>query len=91
MLWQSAKKYIIGALVSTLNDSHTSYFSCVEPHGNGEELSVNFATGISSKYLWLLQLWFLLIKLYVFYQIFYIDILNFLGIHFTIKLITVIL
>lgn len=38
-----------GALVATLNDSHTSYFSCVEPHDSGEELSQHFAAGISSK------------------------------------------
>ncbi|XP_060846985.1 piwi-like protein Siwi [Rhopalosiphum padi] len=47
------KNISFGALVSTMNDSHTSYFSCVEPHESGEELSVHFATGISkalSKY-----------------------------------------
>jgi aubergine len=43
------KNISFGALVSTMNDSHTSYFSCVEPHESGEELSVHFATGISSK------------------------------------------
>jgi len=45
------KNISFGALVSTMNDSHTSYFSCVEPHESGEELSVHFATGITSKYL----------------------------------------
>jgi len=45
------KNISFGALVSTMNDAHTSYFSCVEPHESGEELSVHFATGISSKYL----------------------------------------
>jgi len=43
------KNVSFGALVSTMNDAHTSYFSCVEPHESGEELSVHFATGISSK------------------------------------------
>ncbi|KAL5239075.1 hypothetical protein ACI65C_006486 [Semiaphis heraclei] len=41
------KNISFGALVSTMDDSHTSYFSCVEPHENGEELSVHFATGIT--------------------------------------------
>jgi len=45
------KNISFGALVATMNDSHTSYFSCVEPHESGEELSVHFATGITSKYL----------------------------------------
>lgn len=40
-----------GALVATMNDTHTSYFSCVEPHDSGEELSKNFGTLISSKYI----------------------------------------
>ncbi|XP_029341114.1 LOW QUALITY PROTEIN: piwi-like protein Siwi [Acyrthosiphon pisum] len=44
------KNLSFGALVSTMNDAHTSYFSCVEPHESGEELSVHFATGISSMY-----------------------------------------
>ncbi|XP_025197459.1 piwi-like protein Siwi [Melanaphis sacchari] len=35
-----------GALVATMNDTHTNYFSCVEPHESGEELSVYFATAI---------------------------------------------
>ncbi|XP_050528664.1 piwi-like protein Siwi [Daktulosphaira vitifoliae] len=44
----SQKKNIsYGALVATMNDSHTSYFSCVEPHNSGEELSNHFAAGIS--------------------------------------------
>ncbi|XP_001949497.1 piwi-like protein Siwi [Acyrthosiphon pisum] len=41
------KNISFGALVATMNDSHTSYFSCVEPHESGEELSVHFATGIT--------------------------------------------
>ncbi|XP_060844789.1 piwi-like protein Siwi [Rhopalosiphum padi] len=36
-----------GALVATMNDAHTSYYSCVEAHKSGEELSVYFATGIT--------------------------------------------
>jgi len=40
-----------GALVSTMDDSHTSYFSCVEPHTSEEELSAQFNTGIISEYL----------------------------------------
>jgi len=43
------KNKSFGALVSTLNDSHTCYFSCVDCHEDGEELSVHFATGIISK------------------------------------------
>jgi len=45
------KNISFGALVSNMNDSHTTYFSCVEPHESGEELSVRFASGIRSKYL----------------------------------------
>ncbi|XP_029345248.1 piwi-like protein Siwi [Acyrthosiphon pisum] len=41
------KNLSFGTLVSTMNDAYTSYFSCVEPHESGEELSVHFATGIS--------------------------------------------
>lgn len=40
-----------GALVATMNDAHTSYFSCVEPHESGEELSNHLAAGISSEYI----------------------------------------
>ncbi|KAL5238818.1 hypothetical protein ACI65C_006228 [Semiaphis heraclei] len=40
------KNKSFGALVSTMDDSHTCYFSCVERHEDGEELSVHFATGI---------------------------------------------
>jgi len=43
------KNISFGALVSTMNDSHTSYFSCVEPHKSGDEISTYFATGIISK------------------------------------------
>lgn len=47
----SQKKNIsYGALVATMNDAHTKYFSCVEPHESGEELSNHFAASISSKY-----------------------------------------
>lgn len=41
------KNISFGALVATMNDAHTSYYSCVEPHESGEELSVHFATGIT--------------------------------------------
>jgi len=47
------KNISYGALVATMNDSHTSYFSCVEPHESGEELSNHFAAGISSKCIFL--------------------------------------
>lgn len=40
-----------GALVATMNDSHTSYFSCVQPHESGQEISSYFATSIASKYM----------------------------------------
>lgn len=43
------KNVSYGALVATMNDTHTNYFSCVEPHENGEELSNHFATGVVSK------------------------------------------
>jgi aubergine-like protein len=45
------KNTSFGALVATIDDAHTSYYSCVEPHESGEELSVYFATGIISMYL----------------------------------------
>ncbi|CAI6359066.1 unnamed protein product [Macrosiphum euphorbiae] len=41
------KNISFGALVATMSDHHTTYFSCVEPHESGEELSVHFATGIT--------------------------------------------
>ncbi|XP_025207261.1 piwi-like protein Siwi isoform X1 [Melanaphis sacchari] len=40
------KNISFGALVANMNDTHTSYFSCVEPHESGQELSVHFATGV---------------------------------------------
>jgi len=40
-----------GALVATMNDSHTSYFSCVQPHESGQELSSYFAMSIASMYI----------------------------------------
>lgn len=55
-----------GALVATMNDSHTSYFSCVEPHESGEELSNHFATGISSKYFCSL----LIFSKYLYYELY---------------------
>ncbi|XP_050436939.1 piwi-like protein Siwi [Adelges cooleyi] len=41
------KNISYGALVATMNDAHTCYFSCVEPHRSGEELSNHFAASIS--------------------------------------------
>ncbi|KAE9523124.1 hypothetical protein AGLY_016478 [Aphis glycines] len=35
-----------GALIATMNDSHTSFFSCVDKHESGQELSTHFGTGI---------------------------------------------
>jgi len=46
------KNKSFGALVATMNDTHTSYFSCVEQHTSGEELSNHFATAIGSKYIY---------------------------------------
>ncbi|CAI6362543.1 unnamed protein product [Macrosiphum euphorbiae] len=36
-----------GALVATMNDSHTAYFSCVQPHESGQEISSYFAMSIA--------------------------------------------
>ncbi|XP_016658527.1 piwi-like protein Siwi isoform X1 [Acyrthosiphon pisum] len=36
-----------GALVATMNNSHTAYFSCVQPHESGQELSSYFAMSIA--------------------------------------------
>jgi len=44
------KNISYGAMVATMNDSHTNYFSCVEPHENGEELSSHLNSGISSEH-----------------------------------------
>ncbi|VVC26674.1 Piwi domain,Ribonuclease H-like domain,PAZ domain [Cinara cedri] len=41
------KNISYGALVATMGDTHTSYFSCVEHHESGEDLSGHFAAGIS--------------------------------------------
>lgn len=38
-----------GAFVATMNDSHTSFFSCVQRHESGQELSNFFGTTITSK------------------------------------------
>ncbi|XP_050063196.1 piwi-like protein Siwi [Aphis gossypii] len=35
-----------GALIATMNDSHTSFFSCVDKHESGQELSTHFGTSI---------------------------------------------
>lgn len=40
-----------GALIATMNDSHTAYFSCVQPHASGQELSSHFAMNIASMYI----------------------------------------
>lgn len=39
-----------GALVASLNDSHTHFYSCVQPHVSGDELSNHFAVAISGMY-----------------------------------------
>ncbi|XP_050438179.1 piwi-like protein Siwi isoform X2 [Adelges cooleyi] len=44
---KGSRKISYGALIATLGDSHTSVFSCVEPHAVGEELSNHFATSMS--------------------------------------------
>uniref|UniRef100_A0A2S2NF98 Protein piwi n=1 Tax=Schizaphis graminum TaxID=13262 RepID=A0A2S2NF98_SCHGA len=35
-----------GALIATMNMSHSKFFSCVEPHQSGQEISSYFATSI---------------------------------------------
>lgn len=45
------KNISYGAFVATLNDTHTSYFSCVQPHRSGEELSMHFSISIASKWI----------------------------------------
>jgi len=40
-----------GALIATMNDSHTSFFSCVNKHESGQELSTHFGTNIHSMYI----------------------------------------
>jgi len=49
------KSVSYGALVSSLNDTHTNYFSCVQPHRSGEELSTHFSISIASKYIHWIQ------------------------------------
>jgi len=39
------------ALIATMNDSHTSFFSCVDKHESGQELSKYFGTSIYSMYI----------------------------------------
>lgn len=36
-----------GAFIATMNDTHTKYFSCVEKHESGQEISTYFSTSIS--------------------------------------------
>ncbi|KAF0765863.1 piwi-like protein Siwi, partial [Aphis craccivora] len=36
-----------GAFIATMDDTHTKYFSCVEKHESGQELSTYFSTSIS--------------------------------------------
>lgn len=45
------KKKSYGALVATMNDTHTAYYSVVQPHNNGEELSTYFSSCTSCKYI----------------------------------------
>lgn len=45
------KSKSFGALVATMDDNHTSYFSCVQPQETGEEISNFFASSIASKWL----------------------------------------
>lgn len=44
------KSKSFGAMVASLNDTYSRYFSCVTPHTDGQELSSNFALNIISKY-----------------------------------------
>lgn len=46
-----------GALIASLNDHHTKFYSCVQPHPSGEELSNHFATSIAGIYLYIYP-WF---------------------------------
>lgn len=39
-----------GAVVVSTNDSHSSFFSCVQKHEDGQELSVFFGSSMASKY-----------------------------------------
>lgn len=47
------KNISYGALVATINDTHTSFFSCAQPHESGQELSNYFAMSITCKYIYL--------------------------------------
>jgi len=40
-----------GALIATMNDTHTTYFNCVQKYENRQELSNNFAMSIASMYI----------------------------------------
>jgi aubergine-like protein len=40
-----------GALIATIDKYHTKFFSCVEQHQSGEEISPYFATSIYSMYI----------------------------------------
>ncbi|XP_050528638.1 piwi-like protein Siwi [Daktulosphaira vitifoliae] len=40
------KNISYGALVATMDDYYTTYFSCVEPHQNNEEISSHFAVSV---------------------------------------------
>lgn len=42
------KQLSYGAFIATMNDDQTSYFSCVQPHRSGEELSNHFSINILS-------------------------------------------
>lgn len=42
-----------GALIATMDDSFTSYFSCVERHEKGVELANHFNISFSSKYIFI--------------------------------------
>lgn len=39
-----------GALIASINDDHTKYFSSVLPHPSGEELANNFCIQIAGMY-----------------------------------------
>lgn len=43
------KNVSYGAFVATLNSQCSKYFSCVQPHKSGEELSNQFSLHIISK------------------------------------------
>lgn len=41
-----------GALIASLNDDHTKYYSTVQPHPSGQELSNHFAISMAGMYLY---------------------------------------